>query len=157
MNYWEFICLLGSSSSKGGPYAATGGSSSISANRISYSLGLKGPSVTQSWDGYAENGEMCEKYVQNGVKNCVILERSFQVVKKAWSSNPNMFKMLTNNGKCMEMLETVLRPQWTLPVPLPWWPQIPPRWLGRLVCITTKVSKSLVVSTKQNTVDFYYY
>lgn len=33
--------------SLGGPYAATGGSSSISANRISYSLGLKGPSV--SW------------------------------------------------------------------------------------------------------------
>ncbi|CAK9057424.1 Mycoketide-CoA synthase (Polyketide synthase Pks12), partial [Durusdinium trenchii] len=29
-----------------GPYAATGGSSSISANRISYSLGLKGPSAT---------------------------------------------------------------------------------------------------------------
>jgi len=32
---------------KGGPYAATGGSSSISANRISYSLGLKGPSATR--------------------------------------------------------------------------------------------------------------
>ncbi|CAJ1333643.1 unnamed protein product [Effrenium voratum] len=29
-----------------GPYAATGGSSSISANRISYVLGLKGPSAT---------------------------------------------------------------------------------------------------------------
>jgi len=31
---------------QGGPYAATGGSSSISANRISYVLGLKGPSAT---------------------------------------------------------------------------------------------------------------
>ena len=31
------------SGDKGGPYAATGGSSSISANRISYVLGLKGP------------------------------------------------------------------------------------------------------------------
>lgn len=31
---------------KGGPFAATGGSSSISANRVSYVLGLKGPSAT---------------------------------------------------------------------------------------------------------------
>ncbi|CAE8645460.1 unnamed protein product [Polarella glacialis] len=34
------------SAAHAGPFAATGGSSSISSNRISYSLGLKGPSAT---------------------------------------------------------------------------------------------------------------
>ena len=34
------------SAAHAGPFAATGGSASISANRISYSLGLKGPSAT---------------------------------------------------------------------------------------------------------------
>eukprot|EP00961_Rhodomonas_salina_P263333 3558218-Rhodomonas_salina.1 len=29
-----------------GPYSATGGASSITANRISYAFGLRGPSVT---------------------------------------------------------------------------------------------------------------
>ena len=92
----------------GGPFAATGGSSSISANRISYALGLKGPSATMDTacssslvaaDTAAATlrRRRCELAVVAGVNMCLLPE-TFVACCQA--------HMLSAGGRCRTFDET---------------------------------------------------
>ena len=90
------------SAAHAGPFAATGGSASISSNRISYSLGLKGPSATVDTacssslvaaDTAAMNicQKRCEFAVISGV-NMLLLPQTFIGCCQA--------RMLSLDGRC---------------------------------------------------------
>ena len=90
------------SAAHAGPFAATGGSASISSNRISYSLGLKGPSATVDTacssslvaaDTAAMNirEKRCEFAVICGV-NMLLLPQTFIGCCQA--------RMLSSDGRC---------------------------------------------------------
>ena len=91
-----------------GPYAATGGSSSISANRISYVLGLKGPSATMDTACSSSlvaadtatvtlRRRRCELAVVCGV-NMTLLPQTFVACCQA--------QMLSKGGRCRTFDDT---------------------------------------------------
>ena len=88
------------SAAHAGPFAATGGSASISSNRISYSLGLKGPSMTidtacssslVACNTAAFNLTHCDFAVVCGV-NMLLLPQTFIACCQA--------RMLSSTGRC---------------------------------------------------------